>query len=492
MLPQASLHMGGWSIDVQAGASAAVLFNPAAQGETQSLLGTLLMLVGTVLFFTLDLHLDLYRLLVASAQVLPLGQGGRLHPDGLFGLLGGSFLLGLVLVAPVVLALLAVDIGAAYATRSMPQANVYFLALPFRGPDRGAADADGHPAVEPGAVQADVPRCLPAHPVTTGGRMSQPDQDKTEQPTPHHLEQARQRGEVAKSADVSGSLVLVVFVAALAMTVGGIAVALANATRRLLALAGNTPELNAAFAHWTARTYGPVGQAVLPLVLALVVTGVLGNVLQTGPMCTTQPLKPDFKRMNPANALRRIFSMRTLWELGDRRQVRTAGRGMRGGRLEGASPGRSRGQRAASAFRRAVRRHVRADLALRLAGAGPGGHHRPAVHPPRVHAQDAHEPTRGARRSTPTRRRSGHQVQAPSAVARAAAQDPGAGPCARGRRHMTNPTHVAVALRYRPGEILGPVVIAKGAGSLAAMIRRFARPASGACDAPAHAGACAL
>uniref|UniRef100_UPI0022EC09CA flagellar biosynthetic protein FliR n=2 Tax=Bacteria TaxID=2 RepID=UPI0022EC09CA len=60
MLPQAALHMGGWLIDIQAGASAAVLFNPAAQGETQSLLGTLLMLVGTVLFFTLDLHLDLY------------------------------------------------------------------------------------------------------------------------------------------------------------------------------------------------------------------------------------------------------------------------------------------------------------------------------------------------------------------------------------------------------------------------------------------------
>jgi hypothetical protein len=50
MLPQAALHMGGWLIDIQAGASAAVLFNPAAQGETQSLLGTLLMLVGTVLF----------------------------------------------------------------------------------------------------------------------------------------------------------------------------------------------------------------------------------------------------------------------------------------------------------------------------------------------------------------------------------------------------------------------------------------------------------
>lgn len=133
MAPQAALHMSGWLIDVQAGMSAAVLFNPGAQGDMQSLLGTALMLLGTVLFFTLDLHLDLYRLLATSTQIIPVGQaGGRLDLGGFLGLLGSSFLLGLMIVAPVVLGLLAVDTAVAYATRSMPQANVYFLALPLK------------------------------------------------------------------------------------------------------------------------------------------------------------------------------------------------------------------------------------------------------------------------------------------------------------------------------------------------------------------------
>ena len=34
--------------------------------------------------------------------------------------------------APVLVGLFAVDVGVAYATRSMPQANVFFLALPLK------------------------------------------------------------------------------------------------------------------------------------------------------------------------------------------------------------------------------------------------------------------------------------------------------------------------------------------------------------------------
>src|SRR5690606_6862274 len=39
---------------------------------------------------------------------------------------------------------------------------------------------------------------------------------------------------------------------------------------------------------------------------------------------------------------------------------------------------------------------------------------------------------------------------------------------------LTNPTHFAVALRYRPGQTLAPVVLAKGSGSLAARVRALA------------------
>lgn len=132
-VPQAALHFSGWLVDVQAGLSAVTLFNPGAEGDMQSPIGSALTMVGTVLFFMLDLHLDFYRMLVASVQVLPVGQGGaHLDMNGLFGLIGSSFLLGLMVVAPVMLGLFAVDVGVAYASRSMPQANIYFLVLPLK------------------------------------------------------------------------------------------------------------------------------------------------------------------------------------------------------------------------------------------------------------------------------------------------------------------------------------------------------------------------
>lgn len=131
-IPQAALHTVGWLLDTQAGFGAATLFNPGSQGEEQSLLGTALVLLATVLFFLLDLHLDLYRMLAASTRVLPVGQGAHLSPDGLFGLLGSSFVLALAVAAPVLLGLFAVDVGVAYAGRAMPQANIYFLVLPLK------------------------------------------------------------------------------------------------------------------------------------------------------------------------------------------------------------------------------------------------------------------------------------------------------------------------------------------------------------------------
>lgn len=133
MLPQAALGMSARVADMQAGLSAASLFNPSGQHEPESMLGTIVMLAATVLFFTLNLHLLLFQAMTASVRVLPLGaMAVHLDIDAFMGMLGSSFMLGVAVMAPVILGLFAVDLGVAYATRSMPQANVYFLALPLK------------------------------------------------------------------------------------------------------------------------------------------------------------------------------------------------------------------------------------------------------------------------------------------------------------------------------------------------------------------------
>lgn len=133
LLPNAAMGMSARLADMQAGLSAAALFNPSGQHEPESMLGTIVMLAAIVLFFTLDLHLLLFQMLTMSTKIMPLGAMSiHLDFDAFLMMVGSSFLLGLSIMAPVILGLFAVDMGVAYATRSMPQANVYFLALPLK------------------------------------------------------------------------------------------------------------------------------------------------------------------------------------------------------------------------------------------------------------------------------------------------------------------------------------------------------------------------
>lgn len=145
--------------------------------------------------------------------------------------------------------------------------------------------------------------------------MAEDNQSKTEQPTAHRLQEAHERGQVARSADLSGVLVTIVFSIAFAVSSYAVASALAHSVRRTLLMAGNAPAPSAALMVWLQRTFQPFWQTILPILLAVLVTAVIANIIQTGPTFSATPLKPDFTRLNPAQGLKRIFSLRILWEL---------------------------------------------------------------------------------------------------------------------------------------------------------------------------------
>jgi flagellar biosynthetic protein FliR len=132
VLPMAALGFSAKVLDMQSGVSAASLFNPSTH-VTESLAGTVVQWAGMMVFFSLGLHLLLLRGMVSTIDMLPLGSGGLLvSPSILFEKLSSQFLLGLMISAPAMLGLFAIDLTVAYASRSMPQANVYFVALPLK------------------------------------------------------------------------------------------------------------------------------------------------------------------------------------------------------------------------------------------------------------------------------------------------------------------------------------------------------------------------
>lgn len=132
VLPAAALGFSARVVDMQSGVAAASLFNPATH-LTEALAGTVVQWAGSMVFFMSGMHLVLLRGLVASIDLVPLGEGRMLmEPSTFVTLLSSQFLLGLMMSAPVILGLFAIDLAVAYASRSMPQANVYFVALPLK------------------------------------------------------------------------------------------------------------------------------------------------------------------------------------------------------------------------------------------------------------------------------------------------------------------------------------------------------------------------
>lgn len=140
------------------------------------------------------------------------------------------------------------------------------------------------------------------------------DDDKTEQATPFRLEEARRQGMVAKSPDLMSWLVLSVFlVAAFATGIWAMHSVMALAVR-LLSASGQSPigmEYSIALAHWYSVELLTL---MAPLFILVSATVVAGGMLITGPVFSLKALSPDLNRLNPIQGLKRILSLRTLYE----------------------------------------------------------------------------------------------------------------------------------------------------------------------------------
>ncbi|HMB43632.1 MAG TPA: EscU/YscU/HrcU family type III secretion system export apparatus switch protein [Luteimonas sp.] len=305
--------------------------------------------------------------------------------------------------------------------------------------------------------------------------MASEDQDKTEQPTSYRLEEARKKGEVSKSPDVTGTAVLIAFAVTTVMTGAWVMQALAQATRDTLSLAGGRPTLGPGLVTWLRATYFPVWQSLTPLALALIVIAIIANVLQTGPVFSSHPITPDFKRLNPVQTFKRLFSMRTLWELG-KMVLKMLLLAALGYFLFGQM--------------RALVESVAATEPQRLPALALKGFGKASLYVLLILAVMAvldflmtrrqyMRKMRTSRRELrdEVKRRDGDpevkskQKRLLREILKKARSVQNA---AEADIILTNPTHVAVALQYRPATMRAPIVLTKGSGYLSRRIREVA------------------
>jgi flagellar biosynthetic protein FlhB len=133
-------------------------------------------------------------------------------------------------------------------------------------------------------------------------------QDRTEEPTPKRRAEAREKGQVARSRDLSTSLVLITSLGVLTFWSSSMGIKSAALLRS--SLEGLRPGLVTPI-HVSILFLNcglAMGKLLAPIWLFLVVSAILANCLQGGWIFSPGRLTPDFNRLQFFGGLKRLFS----------------------------------------------------------------------------------------------------------------------------------------------------------------------------------------
>lgn len=140
-------------------------------------------------------------------------------------------------------------------------------------------------------------------------------EEKTEEPTPHRREEVRKRGQAPRSADLSAAAVLL---ASLLVIWAGHEEFLQRLAALGYAVWSHATAGEAPAADLLVRTKDLVAvaaQGMIPLVAAALAAGLVVNFAQVGWTVSFEPIKPRLENLNPVRGLERLFSRRALMEL---------------------------------------------------------------------------------------------------------------------------------------------------------------------------------
>jgi type III secretion protein U len=138
--------------------------------------------------------------------------------------------------------------------------------------------------------------------------------DKSELPTPKKLRDARKKGDVAKSKDLSSGLLTLAWLLLFALVSGFVARELARLATDTLTAATQMPFAQAAPSiGWDALV--TLVKVTMMTLVPVAVVATFAEFLQVGPIFTTEKLKFGLDKMNPVEGLKRMFGKDGLFEL---------------------------------------------------------------------------------------------------------------------------------------------------------------------------------
>lgn len=297
--------------------------------------------------------------------------------------------------------------------------------------------------------------------------------EKTEEPTHKRLQDAKKKGQHAKSQDAALALQLLGMTVCLSAAAGFSLSALRSVVTRTLDAIG-TVSADTELMPFIVGALGDMLLALAPFLGASVLLGIAGQLMQVGFNVSFEPVTPNFDKLNPASGLKKIFSMKSVIEF-----VKTLLKAIALTAVVYMLITDLLGTLVASAYLPpAAASEVGWDSLIKLfwgavivlVAIGPvdyGLQHFLFIKDQRMSKDEVkrdYKETEGDPLIKSKRKQLAYELanSAPRQTVPKASVV------------VTNPTHYAVALHYEAGRTALPVVVAKGADAQAAEIRRIA------------------
>ena len=300
--------------------------------------------------------------------------------------------------------------------------------------------------------------------------------EKTEEATPKKKKKAREDGQVARSAEFTGMAVMIVACAALIATGAAMGQRLIAFFFQAIEVATRPHLDSAAVGPFLLETLLLLGLMMGPLLGATVVIAALVAYLQVGPLLSIKPLIPDLTRLNIANGFKELVAPAKLVELA-KNSAKLTIMGVVGALvLRQALPAMAATPRAHLIDAVVALARVALTLSLFLiAGLVLFGiidliwqryRHAKKLRMSKDEIKREYKQSEG----DPMLKQKRKQIH------REMLQDSGGvGQVRDADAVVVNPTHVAVALRYRAQEMSAPTIVACGRGPIARTIKQHAR-----------------
>jgi len=139
------------------------------------------------------------------------------------------------------------------------------------------------------------------------------DAEKTEEPTPKKIEDAREEGNVPKSQDASGVITLFVAILAFLLLFPYMSAHMIELFKYYFSLLGMHLD-RALMIDIAIITIKEFLLIIMPLTISVAIAGVIAALSQFGFLFTTKAIMPDFKKIDPIKGTKNLFSMKKIIE----------------------------------------------------------------------------------------------------------------------------------------------------------------------------------